>query len=413
MIPLTIENCKNLIPVEYEWLSEAPNDWKTARVKDLATLRSGDGITSEQIDSTGDYPVYGGNGLRGYFSQYNNDGDYVLIGRQGALCGNINYANGKFWASEHAVVAYLRKGAYWKWCGEMLRAMNLNQYSIAAAQPGLAVERIKRLLLPLPALSEQKAIATYLDTKTAEIDHKIELLEQKAALYRELKQSLINETVTHGLDKSVPMRDSGIDWIGKVPVHWAVERIGTAFDERSEKVSDVDYPPLSVTMHGIVPQLDTAAKTQHNDNRKRVAVGDFVINSRSDRRGSSGVSNLDGSVSVISIVLKPRNNFYGMYLHHLFRSYRFIEEFYRVGRGIVDDLWTTKYSVMKAIEFAFPPFEEQQAIAEYLNEKTVKIDKIIEIIDEQIAKLKELRKTLINDVVTGKVRVVGATEKSP
>jgi type I restriction enzyme S subunit len=158
-------------------------------------------------------------------------------------------------------------------------------------------------------------------------------------------------------------------------------------------------------MRGIVPQLDTAAKTQHNDNRKRVAVGDFVINSRSDRRGSSGVSELDGSVSVISIVLEPQKAFHGKYLHHLFRSYRFIEEFYRVGRGIVDDLWTTKYSVMKAIEFAFPEIEEQQAIAEYLDEKTAKIDQIVEAINEQVTLLKELRKTLINDVVTGKIRV--------
>lgn len=201
------------------------------------------------------------------------------------------------------------------------------------------------------------------------------------------------------------MKDSGVDWIGEVPEHWGVERIGTAFEERREKVNDTDYPPLSVTMKGIVPQLDTAAKTNHNDNRKRVSINDFVINSRSDRRGSSGVSELNGSVSVINIVLAPRKRFDGKYLHHLFRSYRFIEEFYRVGRGIVDDLWTTKYTVMKAIDFAFPDFEEQKSIADYLDTKTAHINHIIEIVNTQIEKLKELRKTLINDVVIGKIKV--------
>lgn len=257
----------------------------------------------------------------------------------------------------------------------------------------------------LPPLPEQTAIANYLDEKTALIDKKINLLTQKADKYKELKQALINETVTRGLDKNVKLKDSGVEWIGEIPEHWEVNRIGTAFNERSEKVNDTDYPPLSVTMQGIVPQLETAAKTDHNDNRRKVAVGDYVINSRSDRRGSSGLSNLEGSVSVINIVLKPQKNFSGKFIHHLFRSYRFIEEFYRVGRGIVDDLWTTKYSVMKAIEFAYPSLEEQTQIAEYLDKKTSQIDKIVESINNQIEKLKELRKTLINDVVTGKIKV--------
>jgi len=257
----------------------------------------------------------------------------------------------------------------------------------------------------LPPLPEQETIADYLDTKTAQIDRKIDLLSQKATKYGELKKSLINETVIRGLDKTVAMKDSGIEWIGNTPEHWQIERIGTAFDERSQKVSDTDYPPLSVSMGGIVPQMNSVAKTDNNENRKRVAVGDYVINSRSDRRGASGISIYDGSVTVISIVLSPRQSFFGKYLHHLFRSYRFVEEFYRVGRGIVDDLWTTRYSVMKAIEFAYPPYEEQKTISDYLDTKTAYIDRIVETINTQIDKLKELRKTLINDVVTGKIKV--------
>jgi len=258
----------------------------------------------------------------------------------------------------------------------------------------------------IPPFSEQAAIAAYLDTKTAQIDRQIDLLSQKATQYCKLKQSLINETVTRGLDKSVPIKDSGVAWIGEVPEHWEVQRIGTAFEERSEKVNDTEFPPLSVSMAGIVPQMESVAKTDNNENRKRVAVGDYVINSRSDRRGASGISAYDGSVSVISIVLAPKRTFFGKYLHHLFRSYSFIEEFYRVGRGIVDDLWTTRYSVMKGIDFSFPSYEEQRNIADYLDTKTTQIDRIVTTINTQIDKLKELRKVLINDVVTGKIKVV-------
>lgn len=283
--------------------------------------------------------------------------------------------------------------------------MTKNSKGIVSSRLRLYPKDFFQIQTALPDKMEQTSIVAYLDTKTAQIDRKIELMSQKAAQYSKLKQSLINETVTRGLDKSAPMKDSGIEWIGKVPAHWEIQRIGTAFEERSEKVNDTDFPPLSVSMGGIVPQMNSVAKTDNNDNRKRVAVGDYVINSRSDRRGASGISIYDGSVSVISIVLAPKRSFYGKYLHHLFRSYSFIEEFYRVGRGIVDDLWTTRYSVMKSIDFAYPSYDEQQAIAAYLDSKTAQIDSIVATINSQIDKLKELRKTLINDIVTGKIRV--------
>lgn len=262
-----------------------------------------------------------------------------------------------------------------------------------------------KVLISMPSAEEQESIATYLDQKTQAIDKEIRLLEQKIASYKTLKQTLINETVLRGLDKNRPLKESGVAWIGKIPVGWEINRIGTAFQERSTKVSDKDYRPLSVTQKGIVPQLENVAKTMHNDNRKLVLKGDFVINSRSDRRGSSGIAEEDGSVSVINIVLQPRKHFYGKYLHHLFRSYAFIEEFFRHGRGIAYDLWTTKYSVMKAIDFAYPSIAEQDQIANYLDEKTKTIESITQTIEQKISLLKELRKTLINDVVTGKIKV--------
>ncbi|WP_434631279.1 hypothetical protein [Chromobacterium sp. CV08] len=194
-------------------------------------------------------------------------------------------------------------------------------------------------------------------------------------------------------------KDSGVEWLGYIPLHWDVKRFGQFFDERREKVSDEDHPALSVTMQGIVPQLETVAKTDAGDNRKRVCQNDFVINSRSDRKGSAGISVHEGSVSLISIVMAPRG-IYPLYAHHLLRSYPFQEEFYRNGKGIVADLWSTNASELKNILLPSLPFAEQEAVANFLDYETSKINVLIEKQQILIALLKEKRQAVISHAVT-------------
>ena len=158
---------------------------------------------------------------------------------------------------------------------------------------------------------------------------------------------------------------------------WKVFRLGQLFHERKTKVSDKDYEPLSVTMKGIVTQLETAAKSDDSENRKLVLKGDFAINSRSDRKGAGGISPLDGSVSLISIVLEP-SGIVPEFAHHLLRSTAFQEEFYRWGHGIVADLWTTRYADMKNIRLSLPDRPTQKAIADFLDRETARIDQLIE-----------------------------------
>ncbi len=183
-----------------EWIGGIPEGWDVRGLKYIAFLKSGENITSENINEIDDYPVFGGNGLRGYFPSFSHDGNFILIRRQGALCGNINYAEGKFWASEHAVVLtpIINYSAFW--LGELLRVMNLNQYSVSAAQPGLSVDKIKNLLIPLPPLTEQRAIADFPDLETARIDTLIEKIERQIELLNEYKQSLITSAVTGKID---------------------------------------------------------------------------------------------------------------------------------------------------------------------------------------------------------------------
>ncbi|WP_312105767.1 restriction endonuclease subunit S [Acinetobacter venetianus] len=199
--------------------------------------------------------------------------------------------------------------------------------------------------------------------------------------------------------KYAEYKDSGVEWLGDIPSHWEIKRLGSFFEERREKVSDTDYPALSVTKNGIVPQLDNAAKTDAGDNRKLVKVNDFVINSRSDRKGSSGVSPYTGSVSLISIVMEP-HRIYPPYAHHLLRSYPFQEEFYRYGKGIVADLWSTNSSEMKNILLPDLTIEEQEKIANFLDHETAQIDTLIAKQEKLIELLKEKRQAVISHAVT-------------
>lgn len=200
------------------------------------------------------------------------------------------------------------------------------------------------------------------------------------------------------------MKNSGIEWIGEIPVEWEIVRIGTQYTERKTKVSDRNYPPLSVSMKGIVPQLATVAKTDAHDDRKLVCKGDFAINSRSDRRGSCGISAYDGSVSLINTILCPRDKMNTKYYDWLFHSIMFSDEFYKWGHGIVNDLWTTNWQDMKKITIPEPPLSEQEKIALFLDQKCAEIDAVIEKTKATIEEYKKLKQSVITEAVTKGIR---------
>lgn len=200
------------------------------------------------------------------------------------------------------------------------------------------------------------------------------------------------------------MRDSGIEWVRAIPQNWQLSKIGSLYTQRNEKVSDKDYQPLSVTMQGILPQLSTAAKTDDGDNRKLVRVGDFAINSRSDRRGSCGISPLDGSVSLINIILTPRTAMHPGYYNWLFHTTLFADEFYKWGHGIVADLWTTRWQEMKSITVPVPEYAEQERIAAFLDAECAEIDTVLEKTRASIEEYKKLKQAVITQAVTKGIR---------
>lgn len=191
-------------------------------------------------------------------------------------------------------------------------------------------------------------------------------------------------------------------WFGEVPSDWSLLRLGLLFNLRNQKVNDRDYVPLSVSKGGVVPQIDTVAKSDANDDRKLVLKGDFAINSRSDRKQSCGVASMNGSVSLINLILYAKNEkfIYIPYLNYLLKNYGFAEEFYRWGHGIVADLWTTRWQEMKNIILPIPNFDEQVKLNLHLDKKINQIDELIANQEAQIERLEEYKQAVITKAVT-------------
>ena len=189
-----------LKPSGVEWLGDVPEHWSTRQLRRIANLNAGYGITSDEIESEGYFPVFGGNGIRGFTDTYTHEGEFVLIGRQGALCGNVHMARDKFWASEHAVVAEASRDVNVPWLRFVLDAMNLRQYSAAAAQPGLAVDKINGLSVSVPPETEQHAISEFLGRANARIDELASRVDDAIERLQEYRTAIITAAVTGKID---------------------------------------------------------------------------------------------------------------------------------------------------------------------------------------------------------------------
>lgn len=181
-------------------LGMVPKAWEEKTIGEVCTMKSGEGITSKSIYEIEDYPVYGGNGLRGFTSSFTHEGEYILVGRQGALCGNITRVRGKFYASEHAVVVTIENEINVDWLCQQLADRNLNQYSEASAQPGLSVNKILKLPIIKPSFDEQNKIAERLLT----IDQKLNTEQSYLHKLQQIKAGLMNDLLSGKKRVSVP-----------------------------------------------------------------------------------------------------------------------------------------------------------------------------------------------------------------
>ena len=413
-------------PTGIAWLPEVPEGWEVRKVRQLLTMVSRKGFPEKQLLSvTREQGVV----VRDVESKEENHnfipddlsnyklvevGDFV-INKMKAWQGSYGVS-----ASEGIVSpAYytcklsgvdrrffsvaIRSKAYVSFFAQLSKGIRVGQWDLSP----MALKEIPFLF---PPLATQQSIVAFLDEKCGKIDRWVAAKEREVALLKELKQAMIAEAVMGATkvartDTARKMKPSGIPWLPEVPEGWEVKKVRQHFRLRSEKVSEQDYPPLSVAKVGVVPQLaDVAISMAQGETRKLVREGDYVVNSRSDRKGSCGIAPQDGSVTTISIVLEPRQ-IDRQFVHYLFRSTPWVEEFYRNGRGIVADLWTTRYQEMRNMVFPLPPLAEQRAIVAYIEARAAKIDAAVAGLEREIAAMKEYKQRLIADVVTGQRKV--------
>ena len=415
------------------WLEEVPGHWTVGKLKDIAFYQEGPGIMADDFQEEG-VPLIRISGMKGAIVSLDgcNFLDPKKVSRKwphfklklGELLVSASATTGIAAKVSESVVGAIPYTGLIRFKPRSRLCLDYLQYFLTAnvftcqidlQKSGTTIQHygpthLGRILAVLPPLPEQLAIAAYLDNKTAQIDRKIDLLSQKTSQYGKLKQSLINETVTRGLDKSVPMKDSGVEWIGEVPAHWEV----TAVTNITNTVSIKNHPKeelLSVYRdYGVI--IKSTRDDNHNkaganlSNYKLVESGYLVINKMKAWQGSLGVSEFRGIVSPAYITCKTDKRIVERsYLHHLLRCRNYINEYNRLSYGVRVDQWDMRYDDFKYVPVLLPPMEEQKTIANYLDEKTAHIDRIVATINSQIDKLKELRKALINDVVTGKIKV--------
>ncbi len=296
-------------------------------------------------------------------------------------------------------------------------------YVKGAGLPRISIFNLSKLFLSFPTISIQNFISEYLDEKTVQIDKKIELLQVKKEKYQELKKTIIYQTVTKGLDKNIELKNTSIEWLGKIPKHWKLERLKNIFDERISKNLNLKTgEPITTNILSVMKDVGVI---NHRDkglignkmseditNYKLVYPNDIVVNKMNVIIGSVGISKEFGALSVIYIILITKKNCYAKYYDYLFKIRRFQKSLRRIATGILEIREAVNMTLFMAQDLPLPPLKEQIEIADYLDEKTSKINEIILTIDKNIEVLNEFRKTLINDAVTGKIKIA-QSENTP
>lgn len=415
-------------PSGVEWLGDVPEHWEVKRLSYLATLKSGENITSEMIAEGGDCPVYGGNGLRGNYHKFTHRGHHALIGRQGALCGNINYASGEFYASEHALVVSPLKEYSVVWMGELLRAMNLGQYSVTAAQPGIAAEVIRGLRIPVPPLPEQRAIAAFLDRETGRIDALIAKKRELVERLKEKRTALISHTVTHGLPPEAakkaglpvnpPLKPSGVEWLNDIPKHWEVKRLKFVIKERlqygANESSGIDDPDLPRYVR--ITDIDEMGKLRPETFRSLpveiareyfLEDGDVLFARSGATSGKTFLYRHEwGKCAYAGYLIRARlnqNKIEPQFLRHFTNSSNYWQWLSSsLIQATIQNVSAEKYA---DLALPLPPLSEQAAIAAYLDAETAKLDTLVAKIEEAVERLQEYRTALITAAVTGKIDV--------
>ena len=360
--------------------------WEQRKLGELSSeFQSGDFISAEEILGSGPYPVYGGNGLRGYAKQYNHDGFYALIGRQGALCGNVNTAVGKAYFTEHAVAVKANFLHDTRFLAHLLGCMDLGRYSGQSAQPGLAVGVLKEVETTVPSKAEQQAIGSFF----SRLDSLITLHQRKYDKLVIFKKSMLEKMFPKDGESVPEIRFAGFT------DPWEQRKLGELFFESNERSSSMEILSVSVAK-GIYPASESDRDTNPGAslvNYKVVHKGDVVYNSMRMWQGAVGSSDYDGIVSPAYVVARPTIELDSTCFGYLLKRPEMLYKYLCDSQGNSKDTQTLKYDRFADIEATMPAnLEEQRAISACLES----VDHLITLHQRKLELLQNIKKSLLD-----------------
>lgn len=400
------------------WLGEIPSHWAIMPLKYSGRFCKGK-LPSETNENCLGKPIIGASEMNGNMpSVYSEDNSVpqctkndILFLWDGANAGLVSFFHEgivastvtKFTCDNSNIVStylyYLEKN-YQRYYKERVGGTTI---------PHMNSQYIASCPLLIPSTQEQKAIADYLNTTTAKIDEAIAQQQKMIELLNERKQIIINNAVTKGLNPDAPMKDSGVDWIGEIPEHWEMKRLKTILSVKDKRNVDPEALLLSVyTAIGVRPRQELEERGNKAStviNYKIVSKGDLIVNRLLAWMGAYGLSNYDGVTSPDYDVYSFHADVNRGYYETLFRNTQFKSDCYKYGHGIMMMRWRTYSDEFLSINVPIPPRQEQDAIFDYLKPQIDKIEEGIEQCNRMVTLLQERKQIIINDVVTGKVKV--------
>ena len=420
-----------------EWLGEVPSHWEVKKMKflfqDTSIKNKPDETLLSVTQNRGVIPrdwleertVMPSGSLETFKFIEKDDFAISLRSFEGGL--EICHHDGII-SPAYTVLKYNKKllnNGYYKYLFKCQKFISEMQTSIVGIREGknISYEELKYSFLPIPQTNEQQKISQFLDDKTAKIDQAMDLAEKQIALLKEHKQILIQNAVTRGLNPDVPLKDSGVEWIGQVPEHWEVKRFRNLFDFgkglsiTKENLQDEGIPCVNYgeihSKYGfeVIPERDALKCVDSKYlvfKNSMLNKGDFVFADTSeDIEGSGNFTYLNSSTRIFAgyhtVITRLKITAIHRYIAYYFDSLSFRNQIRNKVKGV--KVFSITQSILKGTFVLLPNLKEQQQIANYLDTQTAKIDQAIALKTAHIEKLKEYKSVLINDVVTGKVQV--------
>ena len=398
-----------------EWIGEVPEEWEIVRLKDCLEINNGKDYKDIETDETG-YPVIGSGGQFAYARKYLHDGTAILLGRKGTIDKPL-YIEGKFWTVDTMFYGVPKSGIHAKFIYYVALQIPFGLYSTNTALPSMTQTDLQNHHFVMPPLDEQTQIADFLDKKVAQLDKVKSLLEEQIKTLEDYRRSLIYETVTKGLDKTVPLKDSGVDWIGQIPEGWGVGKLKYYFDVQLGKMLqpsaingndiEIDYlRAINVQWDNI--SVDNLSKMWCNPSevsKYEIINGDLLVCEGGEVGRCGIVEYLSDRAIIQNAVHRIRSaeranvRFLNYYIQHTTKSKWFD---ILCNKATIAHLTSEKLLNTLVV---LPSISEQTQIADFLDKKTEQNNQMIAIKKDQIENINKQRQTLIYDVVTGKRRV--------